>query len=249
MANVAVLFAKLAGLHKTLLSLKEDTSYNPDLSYFDLYENFRQQLISALPEMYSELVHVQPPQVRSGTSSSYSLGYLYKPLLLQLEYIFEVRANSEIVHTVHSGQAADPPPRRVFISHGRGVDWHKVQAYIEKDVRIDTLELAQEANRGRTVLQKLNEEAAKCSYAVIVMTGDDELGDGERPRARENVMHEIGFFQGKYGLENVCLLYEEGTNIPSNIHGLVYIPFPKGYVNATFGALRRELDAAFSDRR
>jgi predicted nucleotide-binding protein len=76
------------------------------------------------------------------------------------------------------------------------------------------------------------------------MTGDDDLDVGA-PRARENVMHEIGFFQGKYGLERVCLLYEEGTNIPSNIHGLIYLPFLKGYVNATFGALQRELNAAF----
>jgi predicted nucleotide-binding protein len=58
-------------------------------------------------------------------------------------------------------------------------------------------------------------------------------------------MHEIGYFQGKYGLRDICLLYEEGTNIPSNIHGLVYIPFPKGLVRATFGALARELKAAF----
>jgi len=76
------------------------------------------------------------------------------------------------------------------------------------------------------------------------MTGDDDLGVGA-PRARENVMQEIGFFQGKYGFERVSLLYEEGTNIPSNIHGLVYLPFPKGYVNATFGALQRELNAGF----
>jgi len=39
----------------------------------------------------------------------------------------------------------------------------------------------------------------------------------------------------------VCLLHEEDTGIPSNIHGLVYIPFPKGHVRATLGALAREL--------
>lgn len=76
------------------------------------------------------------------------------------------------------------------------------------------------------------------------MTGDDDLGIGA-PRARENVMHEIRFFQAKYGLANVCLLHEEGTKIPSNIHGLVYIPFPKDLVSATFGVLGRELRAAF----
>ena len=72
------------------------------------------------------------------------------------------------------------------------------------------------------------------------MTGDDMAADGEI-RARENVMHEIGFFQGKYGLSNVVLLHEAGVNIPSNIHGLVYISFPKDTIEATFGELMREL--------
>ena len=58
---------------------------------------------------------------------------------------------------------------------------------------------------------------------------------------RENVLHEIGYFQGKFGLAAVCLLHEEGTTLPSNIHGLVYIPFPKKHIEATFGPLAREL--------
>jgi predicted nucleotide-binding protein len=58
-------------------------------------------------------------------------------------------------------------------------------------------------------------------------------------------MHEIGYFQGKFGLSAVCLLHEEGTSIPSNIHGLVYIPFPKEYVSATLGTLMRELNAFY----
>ena len=76
------------------------------------------------------------------------------------------------------------------------------------------------------------------------MTGDDTTEDGLR-RARENVMHEVGYFQAKFGLANVCLLHEEGVSIPSNIHGLVYIPFPTGLVSAAFGALARELGVAF----
>ena len=132
----------------------------------------------------------------------------------------------------------------MFISHGRANDWREVQAFIERDILLLTLELAQEPNLGRTVLQKLEGEASRCTSAVIVMTADDMIGDGS-PRARENVIHEIGYFQAKYGLAHVCLLHEEGTNIPSNIHGLVYIPFPKGYVSVTFGALSRELKALY----
>jgi len=81
----------------------------------------------------------------------------------------------------------------IFISHGQSKDWMPVQNYIEKDLKINTLELAQEPNKGRTVLQKLNEESDKYSYSVVVTFSDDIISDGEI-RTRENVMHEIGFF-------------------------------------------------------
>ena len=96
----------------------------------------------------------------------------------------------------------------VFISHGRNNDWMRIQLYIEKDLLVDTIELAQVANLGRTVLTKLEELSASCDYAVIVMTGDDTLADGSA-RARENVMHEIGYFQEKYGHNKVCIVHED----------------------------------------
>jgi predicted nucleotide-binding protein len=134
-------------------------------------------------------------------------------------------------------------PRRIFISHGKSGDWREVQDYVQREVGIETLELAQEPFLGRTILQKLDDESNKCGYAVIIMTGDDPHGD--ELRARENVIHEIGFFQGRYGLDRVCLLYEQGVNIPSNIHGLGYVQFPTGLVKAGFADLRREIEAAF----
>jgi predicted nucleotide-binding protein len=213
------------------------------LDYFERYGKLSDELKRLSPELYSDISVRAAPHINE-TSDNDGRGYVDKKhlrlLLMDIEEIFELRANSQI------GSDVAKLPRKIFISHGRSPDWHKVQAYIEKDIRVATLELAQEANRGRTVLQKLNEEAARCSYAVIVMTGDDDIGADEPPRTRENVMHEIGFFQGRYGLEGICLLYEEGTSIPSNIHGLVYVPYPKGYVEATFGALRREIEAALT---
>ena len=76
------------------------------------------------------------------------------------------------------------------------------------------------------------------------MTGDDLLEN--EVRARENVMHEIGFFMGKYGLNNIVLLHEEGVSIPSNIHGIVYIPFPKDSVESSEGKLTKELKVLFN---
>jgi predicted nucleotide-binding protein len=65
------------------------------------------------------------------------------------------------------------------------------------------------------------------------MTGDDVANEDEA-RVRENVMHEIGFFQGRYGRNSVVLLHEEGVNIPSNLAGVAYIPFPEGNIGSGF---------------
>jgi predicted nucleotide-binding protein len=58
-------------------------------------------------------------------------------------------------------------------------------------------------------------------------------------------MHEIGFFQGRYGRKAVILLHEESVNIPTNLAGLVYVPFPKGNIEAGFHVLQRELKAIY----
>jgi predicted nucleotide-binding protein len=117
-----------------------------------------------------------------------------------------------------------------------------VQAFVEKDVGLATLELAQEPNMGRTIIEKLSDNSERCDCAVIVMTGDD-IAKPDEARVRENVMHEIGFFQGKYGRSAVVLLHEEGVNIPTNLSGVAYVPFPKGNVEAGFHVLQRELKA------
>lgn len=152
-----------------------------------------------------------------------------------IEQIIEIRANSE-----HAKPMTPAHPRRVFISHGRAKDWYEVQAHVEKDLNLGTLELAQEVSHGRTIIEKLEAESASCDSAVIVMSGDDCDAEGQA-RVRENVMHEIGFFQGRYGRSKVVLLHEEGVSVPTNLSGIVYVPYPKETVSGAFAVLDREL--------
>ncbi|GBF06951.1 DNA-binding protein [Deinococcus aerius] len=133
---------------------------------------------------------------------------------------------------------------KIFITHGRDEQWRRLQAYLEKQLRLNTIELSQQAYRGRHTLTKLDQESNNCNYAIIVMTGDDITEDGAS-RARENVIHEIGFFQAKFGIERVCLMYEIGTSIPSNIDGLGRVQFEKGRIEASFSDLHRELQEFF----
>lgn len=255
MSNPAVIFAKLAGVLKSVKTLLHQSSVGrsrPTMNfsptdvqcYFEVANSQVSLLRENLQELFGDFPEIdKDPRSRMGEGADHPYFYgrnQLETLERNIEQIFELRANSELATPVSDA------PVRVFISHGRANDWNDVQIFIEKDLELSTLELAQQPNMGRTVLQKLDEESSNCSYAVIVMTGDDLDAEGNA-RVRENVMHEIGYFQGRYGLSAVCLLHEEGTNVPSNIHGLVYIPFPKGYVNATFGTLMRELKSFYSD--
>ncbi|AIO47072.1 putative nucleotide-binding containing TIR-like domain protein [Burkholderia cepacia] len=262
MQTVAVVMAKLAGIHKTLsAALNEERNgtharavpiriFHPRTvgHQFKQATELVDQLRSLLPDLYGDFQHMdfEPHAEIAGTPADgvrhwYARSQL-EQLKRDLDQVFEIRANSELSQPTDQAKSGDK--KLVFISHGRSNDWREVQAYIEKDVGISTIELAQEANAGLTIIEKLEKNAAECDSAVIVMTGDDIDSDG-LARARENVMHEIGYFQAKYGRARVCLLHEEGVNIPTNLSGVVYVPFPKGNVSASFGVLVRELKAMY----
>jgi len=90
----------------------------------------------------------------------------------------------------------------------------------------------------------LEEMLDSSSFALLVMTGEDETKDG-KTLARQNVVHEAGLFQGKLGFSRAIILLEDGTEEFSNIHGLQQIRFSKGRIRESFGdvlaVLKREL--------
>jgi predicted nucleotide-binding protein len=86
----------------------------------------------------------------------------------------------------------------------------------------------------------------KSSFAVLVLTGEDEQVDGQ-VRARQNVVHEAGLFQGRLGFSRAIMLLEKGVTSFSNVHGIQHIEFPAGHIKETFGevlaTIKREFPA------
>jgi len=94
----------------------------------------------------------------------------------------------------------------------------------------------QEAEAGAA--REFFDEAA---IAFLVLTGEDEQTDGKL-RARMNVIHEAGLFQGRLGFEKAIVLLEEGCEEFSNIQGLGQIRFPQGNIKAIFEEIRTLLE-------
>jgi predicted nucleotide-binding protein len=259
--NAATLMAKLAGIRRAVEDvLNENVSrnrsqgetrlranYEPDLvgHYFFQANDYVNKLRTLLPELFGDfqVIETEAAVKMALNENEPKPNYFGRPQLERLsrdiDQVFEIRANSQLQQPVSAA------PRRVFITHGRSHDWRAVQAYIEKDVQFPTTELEQQPNIGRTIIEKLFDSAGDCDSTVIVMTGDDVAG--EEVRARENVLHEIGFFQGRYGRDRVVLLHEDGVSIPTNLSGVVYSPFPKGSIEASFHLLQRELKAMYKN--
>jgi predicted nucleotide-binding protein len=67
----------------------------------------------------------------------------------------------------------------------------------------------------------------------VLLTPDDmgaarDGTDNLKPRARQNVIFELGFFSGKLGRQRVCALHKGGVEIPSDFAGVVWVPMDLG---------------------
>lgn len=117
---------------------------------------------------------------------------------------------------------------RVFIVHGHNDALKESCARLLGKLKLDPVILHDEPNKGRTIIEKFV-DYADVGFAVVLMTGDDQGGhrDLDRetnlPRARQNVILELGYFLGKLGRERVCAIYEPGVEIPSDYDGVLWI--------------------------
>ena len=97
--------------------------------------------------------------------------------------------------------------------------------------------LAEQPDLGLTIVEKLEHYGRACQFALILLTGDDETASGGL-RARQNVIHELGYFHGILGRKRVLLLKEAGVELFSNISGLIYKEFPPGSLESVFEDIR-----------
>jgi hypothetical protein len=128
-----------------------------------------------------------------------------------------------------------------FIGHGRSPLWRELKDFIEDRLGIPVDEFNSVPVAGIPNTVRLSELLDAAAIAFLVMTAEDEQPDGKF-RARENVVHEAGLFQGRLRFERAIVLLEEGCDEFSNIHGLGQIRFPKGKISAAFDEVRAVLE-------
>lgn len=115
----------------------------------------------------------------------------------------------------------------IFIVHGHDTGRMQMLARFLESIDMNPIILHERASSGATIIEKL-EKYSNVSFAVVLLSPDDvgSIASDKKnlhPRARQNVILELGYFLGKLGRKRTCALLVEGVEIPSDYSGVLYI--------------------------
>ena len=134
-----------------------------------------------------------------------------------------------------------PTGKKVSIGHGRSPVWRELKDFIHDRLHMEWDEFNREPTAGITTTDRLQQMLDASCIAFLVTTGEDQHADATL-HARENVVHEVGLFQGRLGFRRAIVVLEQGCTEFSNIAGLSQLRFPKGNISAAFEDVRRVLE-------
>ena len=165
-----------------------------------------------------------------------------------IEAVFEVFERHAASSRLPMPKKKPPDPPTIFIGHGGSPQWRDLKDHLHEKhaYRVEAYEIG--ARAGHAIRDVLNDMLSKSSFAILVMTGEDQTSDGGGLRARQNVVHEAGLFQGRLGFARAIVLLEKGAEEFSNIHGIDQIGFDKGRIKETFGDVVATIRREFPER-
>ena len=132
--------------------------------------------------------------------------------------------------TVSPQKPGRAPGTTVFIVHGHDDETKTTVKRFIDELGLRPVSFHEQPSNGQSIFEAFKEISTDVGFAVVLLTPDDigasknEAVEEHKPRAPQHVIFELGYFLGELGRERICVLYKEGVERPSDIHGLVYVP-------------------------
>lgn len=155
----------------------------------------------------------------------------------------EIGDAAESTPAAAAAHAPTTSSKKIFIVHGHDEGARQTMARFIERIGFEAIILSEQPNQGRTIIEKI-EAHDDVGFAIVLLTPDDvggKVGDLPRPRARQNVLLELGYFIAKLGRKRVCTLAKGDLEIPTDFAGVVWEPLDDAGAWKT--ALARELKA------
>lgn len=124
----------------------------------------------------------------------------------------------------------DKTNKKIFIVHGHDHTALEQLELLLRKVDLEPYILQKAGEISKTIIEALENKIIDESVCGIVLLTPDDEGrkNGEeklKPRARQNVIFEMGIILGALGRERTIILKKEDIEIPSDLSGILYIPY------------------------
>ncbi|MBU1728315.1 nucleotide-binding protein [Patescibacteria group bacterium] len=234
---VAMIDAQYAALEKLVRRAQTDGDYR---SGFERLKRWKSRTASLLDTNIHPNEGERLRNKRKGSSRMNDpIGNLadeadmYAGLLRALKEDIEDHPSDVLSSPVHSEEPAhfEAPSAGsnvVFIVHGH--DEHnllRLKEMLREKWNLESIVLVRKPGKGRTLIEKFEDEAKAASFALVLLTPDDFIASEQEDyaQARPNVIFELGWFYGQLGRDRVCILLRKGTKIHSDLDGISRIEF------------------------
>lgn len=148
-----------------------------------------------------------------------------------------VLATSETPATKSARDMASPKSNKIFIVHGHDQSMKVAVARTIEMLGLVAVIFHEQTDQNRTIIQKLQDLATEVVFAVVLLSPDDlafhasiagkpiEKIRAAQPRARQNVIYELGYFTALLGEKNVLVLKHGKQEILSDLSGVLYTEY------------------------
>jgi predicted nucleotide-binding protein len=133
-----------------------------------------------------------------------------------------------------SGAAKADEDRTIFVVHGHDGEAREQLELVLHRLGLKPFVLQNTDGGGLTIIERLEHMIGKnaaSSFGIVLLTPDDVGyakidGDAQaKPRARQNVILEMGMLLASLTRERVAILQKGFMEHPSDVAGIIYIPF------------------------
>jgi len=136
-----------------------------------------------------------------------------------------------------------PVKVKIFIGHGRSSDWRDIKDHLRDQHNFEVIAYEIGVRAGLSIKEVLEKMLIESSFALLILTPEDEDAAGGF-HARENVIHELGLFQGKLGFNRAIAVTSKKVKEFSNIEGINQIRYDNN-IKETFGEILATIKREF----
>ncbi|MGN0469960.1 MAG: TIR domain-containing protein [Acutalibacteraceae bacterium] len=138
----------------------------------------------------------------------------------------------EVMSILHNSTLKTTANKKVFVVYGHDTNARTQLEAMLRRWDLEPLILDQLISSGQTIIEKLEEYTSQVDFGIVLATPDD-IGypkndeSKKQYRVRQNVVLELGMLLSRIGRDKVAILLSQAETMekPSDIDGLIYIPF------------------------